>query len=63
MRILTIGHSIRAIGDFISLLEGNEIKLLADVRAWPSSKRYPQFNKDMLAESLKVRGIRYEHFP
>ena len=63
MRIWTIGHSTRAIDDFISLLEENEIKLLADVRAFPSSKRYPQFNKDALAESLNAHGISYEHFP
>ena len=63
MRIWTIGHSTRAIDEFISLLKENEIKLLADVRAWPGSKRYPQFNKDALAESLNAHGIRYEHFP
>ena len=63
MRIWTIGHSTRTIDEFISLLEKNEIKLLADVRAWPGSKRYPQFNKDALAESLNPHGIRYEHFP
>jgi len=62
MRIWTIGHSTRAIDEFISLLKENEIKLLADVRAWPGSKRYPQFNKDALAESLTAHGIRYEHF-
>ena len=62
-RIWTIGHSTRRIDDFISLLKQNEIKLLADVRAWPGSKRYPQFNKDALAESLNAHGIRYEHFP
>jgi uncharacterized protein (DUF488 family) len=63
MRIWTIGHSTRAIDDFISLLKENEINLLADVRAWPGSKRYPHFNKDALAESLSAHGIRYEHFP
>src|SRR6187549_2753814 len=63
MRIWTIGHSTRMIDEFISLLKENEIKLLADVRAFPGSKRYPQFNKDVLAESLNVHGIRYEHFP
>ena len=63
MRIWTIGHSTRAIDEFISLLEENEIKLLVDVRTWPGSKRYPQFNKDALAESLSAHGIRYEHFP
>jgi len=63
MRIWTIGHSTRTIDEFISLLKENEINLLADVRAWPGSKRYPQFNKDVLAESLNGHGIRYEHFP
>jgi uncharacterized protein (DUF488 family) len=63
MRIWTIGHSTREIDEFISLLKENEIKLLVDVRAWPGSKRYPQFNKDVLAESLTAHGIRYEHFP
>ena len=63
MRIWTIGHSTREIDEFISLLKENLIKLLVDVRAFPSSKRYPQFNKDALAESLNAQGIRYEHFP
>jgi uncharacterized protein (DUF488 family) len=63
MQIWTIGHSTRSIEDFISLLEENEIKLLADVRTLPGSKRFPQFNKEALAESLSARGIRYEHFP
>jgi len=62
-RIWTIGHSTRHIDDFISSLEENGIKLLADVRSLPGSKRYPQFNKEALAKSLKARGIRYEHFP
>jgi uncharacterized protein (DUF488 family) len=63
MRIWTIGHSTRKIDDFISMLEQTGIKLLADVRSLPGSKRYPQFNKQALAESLSARGIRYEHFP
>jgi uncharacterized protein (DUF488 family) len=62
LRIWTIGHSTRDIDVFISLLEENGIKLLADVRSWPGSKRYPQFNKEALADSLNARGIRYEHF-
>jgi uncharacterized protein (DUF488 family) len=62
-RIWTIGHSTRPIDDFISLLDQNGIKLLADVRTLPGSKRYPHFNKEALAESLSARGIRYEHLP
>ena len=63
MRIWTVGHSTRAIDEFISLIQANDIKLLADVRSLPGSRRYPQFNKEMLAGSLGKAGIRYEHFP
>ena len=62
MRIWTIGHSTRTIEEFVSLLELNQIKLLIDVRMFPGSKRYPQFNKEALAESLTAHGIGYEHF-
>jgi uncharacterized protein (DUF488 family) len=63
MQIWTIGHSTRNIDDFISLLEENGIRLLVDVRTFPGSKRYPQFNKEALAASLNAQGIRYEHLP
>jgi hypothetical protein len=63
MRIWTIGHSTRSIDDFVALLEDNGIKLLTDVRSLPRSRRYPHFSKPALEESLRQRGIRYEHFP
>ena len=63
MRIWTIGHSTRDIDRFVLLLNENGIKLLVDVRLLPGSKRYPQFNKEALAETLREHGIRYEHFP
>jgi uncharacterized protein (DUF488 family) len=62
-QIWTIGHSTRKIDIFTSLLKENGIKLIADVRMFPGSKRYPQFNKEALANSLSEHGIRYEHFP
>ncbi len=62
-QIWTIGHSTRPIDDFIAALRANEIKLVADVRLLPGSKRYPQFNKAALNDSLGKAGIRYEHFP
>jgi len=62
-QIWTIGHSTRDIDVFISLLRQNGIRLVADVRGLPGSKRYPQFNKETLADSLDTAGIRYEHFP
>lgn len=62
-QIWTIGHSTRKIDNFISALEANGIKLVADVRSLPGSRRYPQFNQDALAQSLSEHAIRYEHFP
>ena len=44
-------------------MQANGIKLVADVRLLPGSKRYPQFNKEELAKSLIKHGIGYEHFP
>jgi len=63
MRFWTIGHSTKSIEDFIGALQAHGIKLVADVRLLPGSKRYPQFNKEALAKSLGDRGIIYRHFP
>jgi uncharacterized protein (DUF488 family) len=62
-RIWTIGHSTRTIEEFIDALQANGIKIVADVRLLPGSKRCPQFNKEELAKSLRQDGIGYEHFP
>ena len=60
--VWTIGHSTRSIEEFIAALEAHGIKVLADVRLLPGSKRYPHFNSDALAASLASSGIGYEHF-
>jgi len=59
----TIGHSTLAIEDFISKLKSFEIQVLADVRSYPGSRRYPHFNRERLDGSLADTDIRYEHFP
>ncbi|MDQ6656304.1 MAG: DUF488 domain-containing protein [Verrucomicrobiota bacterium] len=61
--IWTIGHSTRTADEFIAALQAHGIRLLADVRLLPGSKRYPHFNADMLSAALNNYGIRYEHFP
>ena len=63
MKIWTVGHSTRNIDEFIGALQAHGIKLLADVRALPGSKRYPQFNQETLGKTLAELAIRYEHFP
>ena len=59
--IWTTGHSTRSVEDFIHILKAHEILTLVDVRSYPGSRRYPQFNKDNLAASLAANGIDYFH--
>jgi len=61
--IWTIGHSTRSIDEFIALLNQCAIRALADVRRFPGSRRYPQFNQDNLSKSLGAASIAYVHFP
>ncbi len=55
----TIGHSNRSIESFIELLKIHNIDCLIDVRSVPYSKFHPQFNKELLTESLKKESILY----
>ena len=43
------------------MLKAYKIESLVDVRHFPGSRRYPQFNKEQLAESLAKVGIEYHH--
>lgn len=63
MLIYTIGHSTRPIDDFLAALNAHGVRVVADVRLHPGSKRYPQFNREALEQSLGAVGLRYEHFP
>jgi hypothetical protein len=59
--IFTIGHSTRAIADFVALLRQVDVDLLVDVRSIPRSRAAPQFNLDVLPVSLAAEGIGYQH--
>ncbi len=58
-QLYTIGHSIHKIEDFISLLKKHNINTIVDVRSMPYSKFAPQYNKELLKNSLKLDGICY----
>ena len=60
--IWTIGHSTRTIDEFIELLHAHGIKVLADVRRYPGSRRLPHFKQELFAQSLANAGIQYAHF-
>jgi uncharacterized protein (DUF488 family) len=60
--IWTIGHSNHPLAEFLEMLASNSIKLLADVRRFPGSRRHPQFGHDQLVPALAAVDIAYHHF-
>lgn len=59
--IWTIGHSTRSLEVLVEMLKSFDIQLLADVRSYPGSRKYPQFNKPALEISIPMNGIEYVH--
>ncbi|MFE3868566.1 DUF488 family protein [Flavobacterium sp. LS2P90] len=59
--IYTIGHSTHSLDDFLDMLKSFEIKILADIRSSPGSRKFPQFNQENLKISLEENGIQYIH--
>jgi uncharacterized protein (DUF488 family) len=57
----TIGHSTRAIEEFVQLLQETGVRLVVDVRSIPRSRTNPQYNKDVLPRSLAPQEIEYQH--
>ena len=57
--LYTIGHGNRPIADFTALLQGARIECLVDVRAYPRSRRNPQFARIALDPVLKGHAIQY----
>ncbi len=58
-RIFTIGHSTHPIEQFLALLSQHDVGALADVRSYPSSKRWPHFNQEELSRALGRADIEY----
>lgn len=61
-RIYTIGHSTRSLDELVALLRENGVTLLADIRRYPGSRRFPHFAGDSLAATLPASEIEYAHF-
>ena len=57
--LFTVGHSTRASEDLIEALQAHRIQTLVDIRAFPMSKRLPQFNRESLEKSLPAAEISY----
>jgi uncharacterized protein (DUF488 family) len=57
--IFTVGHSTRPIAEFVELLRMARITDLVDVRSIPRSRTNPQYNLDVLPETLAGYQIRH----
>jgi uncharacterized protein (DUF488 family) len=61
--IWTIGHSTRSARDFVALLRSAAITVVGDVRRFPVSRRFPQFNQAVLVETLAAAAMDYLALP
>jgi uncharacterized protein (DUF488 family) len=59
--IKTIGHSNHPIDRFVDLLKAGGVEAVVDVRSMPYSRRFPQFGRERLAQSLSAAGILYRY--
>lgn len=57
--VYTIGHSTRDWPDFVAVLKAHNIATLFDIRAFPMSRRLPQFNRENMERALAEEGIEY----
>jgi uncharacterized protein (DUF488 family) len=62
-RLYTIGHSTRSLEEFLGLLAREGVTHVVDVRAFPTSARYPHFSRPNLERTLVDSGLRYTHAP
>lgn len=59
LQIFTVGHSNLPFEQFASLLKEFKIRLVADIRRYPSSRKFPHFNRRTLCELLVAQSIDY----
>ena len=61
--LYTIGHSNRPLDDFLALVNAHALRCIADVRAFPASRRWPHFNRAALADALRAANVDYVWIP
>ena len=61
--VYTIGHSTRPTDEFVDLLEAADVTLVIDVRSIRGSRTNPQYNAEILPQSLAEFGIGYTPIP
>ena len=57
--VYTIGHSTRSFEEFLALLNSFGIKVLADIRKMPGSRKLPHFDQEQLRKNLNENDVEY----
>ena len=57
--LYSVGHGGRSAEEFSELLGASAIECVVDVRAYPASRRHPQFSQQALIAFLEKAGIGY----
>jgi len=61
--VYSIGHGTATAEEFTRTLADAGVRLLADIRSAPGSRRNPQFGQSALRDTLAAAGIEYVHLP
>lgn len=61
-RVYTLGHSTRSFDELVQMLRNNGVTRLVDVRRFPHSRRFPQFDEAAIAGALPP-DIGYQRIP
>jgi uncharacterized protein (DUF488 family) len=61
-RIYTIGHSTREFDEVLAMLRNNGITQLVDVRSFPASRKFPQWNQSAVIAALPP-DVEYRWIP
>jgi uncharacterized protein (DUF488 family) len=61
--IYGIGHGTATAEEFVRTLADAGVRLVADIRSAPGSRRNPQFGQNALRDTLAAAGIEYVHLP
>ena len=61
--LFTVGHSTHPFDVLVRMLKAHGVGAVADVRRYPKSRKFPQFNDEALAADLPRAGLRYVPMP
>jgi uncharacterized protein (DUF488 family) len=62
-RLLTFGHGTASPDRLLTLLGGEDVRLVVDVRRVPGSRRNPELSREAMEEWMPAAGVEYQWEP